>query len=803
MATSIIEKFNTMDYGPAPEDATEVLKWLDAHKRTFGHYIDGAFTTPGASTFDTKNPATGELLATIATATPADVDAAVAAATKALPAWQALSGHQRARYLYALARQVQKHSRRLAVLETLDNGKSIRESRDIDIPLVARHFYHHAGWAQLRDEEFPGYSPVGVVGQIIPWNFPLLMFTWKVAPALAAGCTIVIKPAEYTPLTALAFAEIAHEIGLPPGVLNIINGDGTTGTALVNHPCIDKIAFTGSTEVGRIIRKATAATPKKLSLELGGKSPFIVFDDADLDSAVEGLVDGIWFNQGQVCCAGSRLLVQERIAERLYEKIRARMDTLRIGSPLDKSIDIGAIVDQVQYDRIQSLVATGIAEGAACYQSTTDLPARGLFFKPTLLTNVSPSATVAQEEIFGPVLVAMSFRTPAEAIELANNTTYGLAASIWSENINVALDVAAQVKAGVVWINATNLFDAACGFGGYRESGYGREGGKEGMYEYLEPTWLASAPVPSSKLQVVSGPPSNLQLTTDNLELSPIDRTIKQYIGGKQTRPDSGYSYPVYAAFGQHAGRLIGEAPLGSRKDIRNAVEAARSASKWSKNTAHGRAQVLYFIAENLAQRRDEIIAKLADFVGPEQAVIELDTSIERTFTYAAWADKFEGSVHNPPARMVTLAMKEPVGTIAILAPDEAPLLGLLSLVLPAIAMGNTVVAVPSERTATLMAELYQVLDTSDLPGGVINLVSGKVSELAKTLADHDDIDAIWSFRDEATATLAKAASIGNLKQVFTNHGRAIDWFDPAQSQGRWFLRHATQVKNIWVPYGE
>jgi aldehyde dehydrogenase (NAD+) len=804
MASSIIEKFNSMEYGPAPEDASEVYRWLDAHKRTFGHYIGGAFTPIGSATkgaslraFAVTNPATGELLATVDGADAIEVDRAVSAARAALPAWQALTGHQRARYLYALARQVQKHARRLAVLETLDNGKSIRESRDIDIPLVARHFYHHAGWAQLRDDEFPDYSPVGVVAQIIPWNFPLLMFAWKVAPALAAGCTIVIKPAEYTPLTALAFAEIAHEIGLPPGVLNIINGDGTTGAALVNHPCIDKIAFTGSTEVGRLIRKATAATSKKLSLELGGKSPFIVFDDADLDSAVEGLVDGIWFIQGQVCCAGSRLLVQERVAERLYEKIRARMQTLRIGSPLDKSIDIGAIVDQVQYDRIQSLVATGIAEGATCYQPTADLPARGLFFKPTLLTNVSSSATVAQQEIFGPVLVAMTFRTPAEAVELANNTTYGLAASIWSENINVALDVAAQVKAGVVWINATNLFDAACGFGGYRESGYGREGGREGMYEYLEPTWLHDE-LHSAPVAILPEPEASIADPTDAPSTVAIDRTVKLYIGGMQTRPDSGYSYPVFA----RDGRLVGEAPLGNRKDIRNAVEAARSA-KWAKSAAHGRAQILYFIAENLIQRRIDIIAKLADFVGPEQAAIELDTSIERTFTYAAWADKFEGTVHNPPARMVTLAMKEPIGTIGILAPDDAPLLGLLSLILPAIAMGNTVVAIPSERSATLIAELYQILDTSDIPGGVINLISGKAIELGKTLAEHDDIDAIWSFRDEATATLVKAASIGNLKQVFTNHGRAIDWFDPAQSQGRWFLRHATQIKNIWVPYGE
>ena len=810
MSSSIVEKFRSMEYGPAPEDASDVYRWLDGHKRAFGHYIGGNFTTPGQHSFTTANPATGEALATIATATTADVDAAVNAARAALPGWQGLTGHQRARYLYALARQVQKHARRLAVLETLDNGKCIRESRDIDIPLVARHFYHHAGWAQLLDEEFPGYAPVGVVGQIIPWNFPLLMFAWKVAPALAAGCTVVIKPAEYTPLTALAFAEIAYEIGLPKGVLNVVNGDGRTGAAIVEHPNVDKIAFTGSTEVGRIIREATAKTSKKLSLELGGKSPFIVFDDADLDSAVEGLVDGIWFNQGQVCCAGSRLLVQERIAERLYEKIRARMETLRIGSPLDKAIDIGAIVDQVQYDRIQSLVDKGIAEGASCHQPDTDLPAKGLFFKPALLTGVTPSATVAQQEIFGPVLVAMTFRTPAEAIELANNTTYGLAASIWSENINVALDAAAQVKAGVVWVNSANLFDAACGFGGYRESGYGREGGKEGMYEYLEPKWLQNKRYAAAVVALPDpSPNANTQepdAETDG-STSPedfaIDRTVKQYIGGKQVRPDSGYTYTVYGAFGDHAGSRIGQAPLGNRKDIRNAVEAAHAAGKWAKTTAHGRAQVLYFIAENLVQRRAEFIAKLTAFVGPEHAAIELDYSVERTFAYAAWADKFEGTIHNPPARMVTLAMKEPVGTVGILAPDEAPLLSLLSLVLPAIAMGNTVVAVPSERAAILMGELYQVFDTSDLPGGIVNLVAGNASELGKTLAEHDDVDAIWSFRDEATASMVKAASIGNLKQVFTNDGRDIDWFDPEQAQGRWFLRHSTQVKNIWVPYGE
>jgi len=420
---SIAEKFVSMEYGPAPEDPKEAVGWLERHGRRFGHFVGGAWQAPAAGEyFDTVDPSNGEKLASVAQGTAADVDAAVRAARAAAPKWLALTPHVRARYLYALARLVQKHSRLLAVLETMDNGKPIRESRDIDIPLVARHFYHHTGWAQLLAQEFPEYEPCGVVGQIIPWNFPLLMLAWKIAPALATGNTVVLKPAEFTPLTALAFAELFQEAGLPPGVVNIVTGDGSTGEALVKHPDVDKIAFTGSTEVGRAIRGATAASHKKLSLELGGKSPFIIFEDADLDSAVEGLVDGIWFNQGQVCCAGSRLLMQESIAEALLTKIRDRMSTLRIGPPLDKAIDIGAIVARAQLDRIEKMVAQGVAEGATCWQPKTAMPTRGFFYPPTLLSNVHPTSIVAQQEIFGPVLAAMTFRTPKEAVELANNT---------------------------------------------------------------------------------------------------------------------------------------------------------------------------------------------------------------------------------------------------------------------------------------------------------------------------------------------------------------------------------------------
>jgi aldehyde dehydrogenase (NAD+) len=815
---SIAEKFYTMEYGAAPEDPKEANLWLDRHHRRFSEFIGGAWVAPASAEYTpTADPSTGDTLADVALGNTTDVNSAVSAARKALPAWQALTGHERARYLYALARQVQKHSRRLAVLETMDNGKSIRESRDIDIPLVARHFYHHAGWAQLLESEFPGYQACGVVAQVIPWNFPLLMFAWKVAPALAAGNTVIIKPAMQTPLTALAFAELAMEIGLPPGVLNVITCDDKSAQALVEHPDVDKVAFTGSTEVGRIIRKVTANSPRKLSLELGGKSPFVVFDDADLDSAVEGLVDAIWFNQGQVCCAGSRLLVQERVAETLYAKIRARMETLRVGPPLDKAIDIGAIVSPVQLESIRKMVDAGVAEGAHCWQPSNPMPQKGSFFPPTLLTDVHPGSTVVQEEIFGPVLVAMTFRTPAEAAELANNTIYGLAASIWSENINVALDLASRVKAGVVWVNCTNQFDAACGFGGYRESGYGREGGREGMYEYLTPKWLHTLPAPSAKAAKMAEPDDDEESTPAVATAgASIDRTVKQYIGGKQARPDSGYSFPVYARKeGGRNGELLGEAPLGNRKDIRNAVEAARNAAGWARTSAHNRAQILYFLAENMIQRRDEIAHRLAHADGQNQehagrekssvadARLELDLSIQRIFTYAAWADKYDGQVHNPPGRDITIAMNEAIGAIGILAPSEAPLLGLLSLILPAIAVGNTVVAVPSENYPLIIGDLYQLLDTSDVPAGVVNLVAGRPAELAKTLAEHDGIDAIWCFRSNEEADAVRAASIGNMKQVFTNDGHEYDWFNPAQAEGRWFLQHATQVKNIWVPYGE
>lgn len=796
-STTVRALFDAMSYGPAPESSAPARDWLATHKSRFTHFIGGQWVEPREGEFfAVHDPSSGKEVAQVAQGSSADIDAAVAAARAALPAWRALDGHARARWLYALARGIQKHARHFAVIESMDNGKPIRETRDIDIPLVARHFYHHAGWAQLLESEFPGTHGYGVVGQIIPWNFPLLMMAWKVAPALAAGNTIVMKPAEFTPLTALRFAELVEEIGLPAGVFNLVNGDGRAGAALVDHPGVDKIAFTGSTDVGRAIRVATAGTAKGLSLELGGKSPFIVFEDADLDSVVEGVVDAIWFNQGQVCCAGSRLLAQEGIADRLTEKLRARMERLRVGSPLDKSVDMGAIVAPVQLERISQLVAQGVSEGATCWQPTWAAPANGWYHPPTLFTDVAPSSTIAQVEIFGPVLVSMTFRTPEEAVALANNTPYGLAASLWTENINLALDIAPKIKAGVVWINSTNLFDAAAGFGGYKESGFGREGGREGLWEYLKTEHAhVDAPAP-----VVAAAPAQRPSLLQTAEMPIIDRTPKLFIGGKQARPDSGYSIAVRDA----DGNAIGEVGEGNRKDIRNAVEAARAGGAWSKLTGHQRAQILFYIAENLSARHTEFAERLSMMTraATSASKLEVDASISRLFTYAAWADKHDGAVHDVPMRGVALAMHEPIGVVGVACPDPYPLLGFISLVAPLVATGNRVVVIPSERYPLAATDLYSVLETSDVPAGAINLVTGSRDALSKVLADHDDVDALWYVGSHKGATAVEQASAANLKRTWTEWtGR--EWMDPRVGEGREFLRRAVQVKNVWIPYGE
>ncbi|HUF95388.1 MAG TPA: aldehyde dehydrogenase family protein [Acidimicrobiia bacterium] len=469
--------------------STEATDILDLEPR-YGLFIDGDFVKPKSGKyFKSINPATEETIAEVAEAGDADVDAAVNAARRAhTDVWGPMPGAERAKHIFRIARMIQERSRELAVLETLDGGKPIKEARDVDLPLVAAHFFYYAGWADKLEYAFPGIRPesLGVAGQVIPWNFPLLMLAWKVAPALAAGNTVVLKPAETTPLTALLLGQIAAEAGLPPGVLNVVTGAGETGSAVVSHDDVDKVAFTGSTAVGKLIQSQLAGTNKKLTLELGGKAAHIIFEDAPLDQAIEGVINGIFFNQGHVCCAGSRLLVQENIHDRFVDKLKSRLATLRVGDPLDKNTDVGAINSRAQLDKINELVDSGLSEGAEMFQPDCVLPDRGFFFKPTLFTNVAQSHRIAQEEIFGPVLSILSFRTPEEAVEKANNTPYGLSAGVWTSKGSRILWMADQLKAGVVWANTYNKFDPSSPFGGYKESGFGREGGRHGLLPYLK-----------------------------------------------------------------------------------------------------------------------------------------------------------------------------------------------------------------------------------------------------------------------------------------------------------------------------
>ena len=600
---------------------------------------------------------------------------------------------------------------------------------------------------------------------------------------------MVLKPAEQTPLTALAFAELCTEAGVPAGVVNIVFGAGETGAALIAHEGVDKVAFTGSTEVGRAIRRATAGSGKGLTLELGGKSPFVICADADLEAAVEGVVDGIWFNGGQVCCAGSRLLVQEGIAERFHARLRDRLARLRVGDPLDKSTDIGAIVSAEQLDRIAGLVASGEAEGGTLHRADAALPETGHFHAPGFFTGAEAASRVAREEIFGPIAVSMTFRTPDEAVELANNTAYGLAASIWSESLTTALDLAARIRAGVVWVNGTNLLDAAAPFGGMKESGFGREGGRAGLAGYLRPAGDADAAAPDPGTAVDFATPTAGTPPADE----GIDRTLKLYVGGKQVRPDGGGSYAV--TDGQ--GRLVTLAARANRKDVRNAVEAAVKAGAWARMTGHGRAQVLYFWAENMDQRR----AGLADSLtraglSAEAAAAEVSASIDALILAAGLADKIGGEVAQVAQdRMVALAMREPWGTVGLVCGDAAPLSGLVAAAGALLAAGNRVVAIPAPRHARAAGDLAQILATSDVPGGALNLLTGDPAELTPALASHDEVDALW-LADPRLRKAAETAAAGNLKPV------VVATPTPDAAGVRRMLDAATQRKTVWIPYG-
>ncbi|KAK3608447.1 hypothetical protein CHS0354_035451 [Potamilus streckersoni] len=811
---SVAEIFKTLDYGPAPEADNVAKAWLDDHGKSFGHFIDGKWVKPeGRKTYETKNPATGEVLATTIQGVKEDVDMAVKSARRAYESWNKTPPHVRARHLYSVSRHIQKHMRLVSVVETMDNGKPIRETRDADIPIVVRHFYHHAGWAQLMDTEMKEWKSLGVIGAIVPWNFPLMLLTWKICPALAMGNTVVLKPATYTRLSALLLAEICAEAGLPPGVFNVVTGSGEMGSCLASHPDVDKVAFTGSTQVGQTLRQLTAGTGKKLSLELGGKSPVVVFETADLDSTVEGLVDAIWFNQGQVCSAGSRLIVQESVHDKLVAKLKERLTHFRLGDSLDKTIDMGALVDESQRKTIEEYVEGARREGAQVYQAENCIPSRGCYYPPTIITNVQTVSKVVVEEIFGPVLVVLPFRTAKEAITLANNTIYGLASSVWTENVSLAMEVGLSIKAGTVWINCHNIFDAASGFGGYKQSGYGRDGGKEGLYEYVRPKWeerhqpnVADFDVNKFGATLPQRPTIDsvdaVEIPHDGIKMPRIDRTYKIYYGGAQKRPDAPYARPVI----NPDGKVVGHVGEGNRKDIRNAVEEAHKAAPgWGKRAAHNRAQIVYYLAENLEIRREEIADRICKMSGKsrEDGLREVDISIQRLFHWGAYCDKYGGTVQETTLYGATVKVHEPVGVIGIACSDSYPLLGFVSLFAPAVVRGNTVVIIPSEKYPLVALDLYQVFDTSDLPGGVVNIITGDRDHLTKYLAEHQDVQSMWYFGSAEGSKFVEYISAENVKRTWVNYGMDREWENPEQGQGEEFLYHSVQVKNIWIPMGD
>ncbi|TRY72413.1 hypothetical protein TCAL_03960 [Tigriopus californicus] len=805
---SVSDIFNTMEYGPAPESDDVAQAWLDDHKRNFGHFINNEWYHPeGRKSYETITPATGKVLSATIQGNADDVDVAVKAASKALPAWRELSGHERARYIYAIARHVQKHSRLIAVIEALDNGKTIRETRDADVPVVIRHLYHYAGWAELVDDEMRNWKSIGVVGAIVPWNFPLMLLMWKVAPALAMGNTVVLKPATVTRLSALLFAEICAEAGLPAGVFNVVTGGGAMGQTLAEHPEVDKVGFTGSTEIGKVLRQATAGTGKKISLELGGKSPVIVYENADLDSAVESVVDAIWFNQGQVCSAGSKLLVQEPVFDKFIQKLKTRLGHFRIGHTLDKAMDMGPVVSESQLKSIKKYVDEALEDGAEVFQ--VEAP-EGCYYPPTLITNVNTASKVVMEEIFGPVLVAMPFRTAKEAIAVANNTMYGLGASVHSEQLPLALETAKHIKAGAVWINCHNMFDAAAGFGGYKQSGYGRDGGKEGLFEYVKPKWqdkikIAPVDVDIKKFAatyMADRPAINGHDNGKDSGTPAVDHTYKLYYGGAQKRPDGNYVSVIRNV----EGKVIAQVGESNRKDVRNAVEvAAKAQPGWEKRSGFNRAQILFYVAENLDMRKQEFATRIADLTGKPMAdaLSEVDKSVQRLFYWASYADKYGGTVQETQLYGTVIKIHEPVGVLAIACPDEFPLLGFVSLFAPAICRSNSVVIIPSQRYPILALDMYQIFDTSDLPGGVVNILTGNRDHVSKYLVEHQNVDGFWYFGSAEGSKYVEYASACNVKRTWVNYGLKRDWMSDAQGQGEEFLYQSVQPKNIWLTMGD
>ncbi|XP_074874036.1 aldehyde dehydrogenase family 16 member A1 isoform X2 [Carettochelys insculpta] len=792
--------YSSMEYGPAPEGAGPVQAWLEMHGRKFGHFMDGKWLKPdGRETSSSTNPATGELLATTLQGQPEDVEAAVQAATRAFKSWSCLSCHARARHLHNMARTIQKHQRLLALLESLDTGKPIGETRDRDLPLVVRHFYHHSGWAQLLGTELQGWKPLGVVAGVVTWDSPLLLLAWKVCPALAMGNTVVLLPPPRARLSALLLAELGAQAGLPPGVLNVLTGEGALAEGLAAHPGVDAVAVAGSVEVGRLLRCATAGLGTRLSLQLGGDTLVLVFDSADLDEAAVSLSD-------MVTGAGALLLVQETVAGALLQRLKMRLGRLRVGDPLDKAVDGGALADEAQRVAIETCMEEARAEGAEIFQAWAALPAQGPFYPPTLITGAATSSRCVREPIHGPVLVVLPFRTTQEAVALGNHRPAGLAASVWTESLPLAMEVAHRLQVGTIWLNGQTLLDAAAGFGS------SQVGGREGLCEWVRPSWESHTRHSPAALDYKTFATSDGTQPPHGTASSPgpelqgnvprVDRTYKLYYGGAQQRPEGMASRPVL----DPAGRVLAYVAAGSAKDVRNAVEVAhRAAPGWGKRVAHARAQVLYYVAENLELRREEVASRLGALTGasPEEAQREVDLGLERLFHWAAYCDKSGGTVQETPFHGTTLQLRQPLGVVGIACPDESPLLSFLSLLAPAVARGNAVVIVPSPRYPLPALDLCQIFDTSDVPGGVVNILTGDRDHLSRTLAQHQDVQAVWYFGTPEGSQFVEWASAGNLKRTWVSHGVPRQWEDPAQGAGEEFLYQATQCKTVWIPMGE
>ncbi|KAK7492979.1 hypothetical protein BaRGS_00015709 [Batillaria attramentaria] len=829
-SSSVRSIFETLSYGPVP-DADNVAKaWLDDHCRQFGHFINGSWYKPEAgSQSQTQNPSTGEVLASVLEASEDDVNKAVTAAKEAFTSWSSLTPHVRARYLYSVARHVQKHQQLVSVMETLDSGRVMRESRDIEVPLVVRSVYHYAGWADVRDAEFKGFKPYGVVAVLPSFTRPLVSLTQRLCAALATGNTVVVCPSPTTPLSALLLVDICREAGLPAGVVNVVtDGRERDGMRrLVAHAHVDKVAFAGTTQVGRMLRQLVAGTGKSMSLELSGKSAMIVFENSDLDSVVEGVVDNIWSNQCQVNTAGSRLLVHEPVAERLARKLRQRLETVKVGDSLDKLSDIGALTCDWMPNVIEQFVDEARQEGAQIYQAAAGQSNRGWFYPPTLVVGAQAASRIVTEDFLGPVVALIPFRTAKEAIALANNSAYAMAASVWTESVTLAFEVGSLLQAGTVWINCHNVSDAAAGVGGGRLSGSGRTGGKRGVLEYMQLSSATpvkpntvnvnmqtfgssvaprpSAPIPGAGDEKPAGE-KNLSPYYDDTPITPPSTPTPR---GEQPdfprngkRPDGQYSRPVQNAKGQ----VMGHVAEASRKDVRNAVEAAQKAvASWSKRAGHNRAQILFYLAENLQLRREELSAQLEALTGQAegQGLQEVDLAIGRLFYWGAYCDKYGGTVQEVPFSGSVSEVNEAVGVIGIACPEACPLLGFVSLFAAAISRGNAVIAVPSEKYPLPALDLYQIFDTSDLPGGVVNILTGNSDHLTRFLCEHEDVQAVWYFGSAEGSKFVEYASAENMKRTWVNYGQERDFTDPVQGQGEEFLFHSTQPKTLWVPMGE